>query len=564
MKSIRNMKISLRLSLLVIIAIIINAVIVAFGTLSTDKLIEDIDLSYASITTPLAAVGEAQGHFNATRTGLYALIQDIREDENDENGNRSIYRSDIFNNLTLYESDIRRYKRVLDSYGTNDPYEAEAMDYLMDMLKPLRVNVDKIINLAESGRFDEAANMLDGNFRDVANDISIDLSNLIKILEMQAYKEYEYASYTAAQNRMNSLEFLVIGAFALSFIAYFIVRSVTVPLSETSMILDRIAKGNFDSKVRGEYAGEFAGIRDSVNTMAVGIKSFLNSKLEAERNVNKAMLDIQEVELAKGRAEAANEALISSINYASKIQKNLIPKDTLFKEAFSDYSVIWSPRDIVGGDIYWLKNFDEGTVLCVCDCTGHGTPGALLTMLVVSAFESTVGEHNYRDTADILWSLDSKLVNILNTNDAAIESQKSVLNFNDGCDLAVLYISKDGSVSMSAGNMHVFICDGNEVTQIKGQRLFVGDGKLESPEDVNVTRVPQNPNNKFYVASDGLYDQIGSVHIRPFGYKTFKKVILENHNESQAVISQKVWEAFETYRGDHFRRDDVQLITFKP
>jgi len=69
---------------------------------------------------------------------------------------------------------------------------------------------------------------------------------------------------------------------------------------------------------------------------------------------------------------------------------SLLPETNKFEQAFADYSVKWEPRDIVSGDIYWIKSFDAGTMLCVCDCTGHGVPGALLTMLVVSAFEDMV------------------------------------------------------------------------------------------------------------------------------------------------------------------------------
>lgn len=260
-----------------------------------------------------------------------------------------------------------------------------------------------------------------------------------------------------------------------------------------------------------------------------------------------------------------NKTILSSIDYASKIQKNLLPKDAAFKEAFSDYSIIWSPKDIVGGDIYWMKNFDECTVLCVCDCTGHGTPGALLTMLVVSAFDTTINENNYKDTAGIIWNLEQRLVSVFNISANAREKDK-IADIQEGCDLAVLYIAKDGSVTVSAGHTHVFVCDGKEVRRIKGQRLFVGEGKIKSKEDIQVINIPANPDNKFYIASDGLYDQIGDGNKppRPFGYNRFAQLILDNHNEKQSVISDKVWEEFESYRGGQLRRDDFELITFKP
>lgn len=273
--------------------------------------------------------------------------------------------------------------------------------------------------------------------------------------------------------------------------------------------------------------------------------------------------DISSRVKAERELKEAHETIVSSINYASKIQKNLLPSTHIFDEIFQDFSILWKPRDIVGGDIYWVKKFTGGAILCVCDCTGHGTPGALLTMLVVSSFEAIVNEENYRDTGEVMYQLDKRLASVLNASTQE-RNQRSNLDILDGCDLAVLFIADDGSVSISSGNTNVFVCDGRKVTKYRGQKLYVGEGAIKAAADVKTVMVPPNPDNKFYVASDGLYDQIGGEPACPFGYNAIKKIILESHNESQSTISEKIWEAFETYRGSQARRDDVQLITFKP
>jgi serine phosphatase RsbU (regulator of sigma subunit) len=268
---------------------------------------------------------------------------------------------------------------------------------------------------------------------------------------------------------------------------------------------------------------------------------------------------INESERAKKIAETVIETIEASINYASKIQHNLLPCQSVLEKAFSDFSVIWKPRDIVGGDIYWAKNYSDGTVLCVCDCTGHGTPGALLTMLVVSTLESVVTDKRYKNTAEIIYNLDQKLATVLNVDNV----NNNGMDINDGCDIAVLFIGNDGIVSLSAGNIDVFVCDGNEVTRYKGQTIFVGEGRLTSPDDVITTIIPHNADNKFYITSDGTPDQIGGEKSKQFGLDTLKRIILENHQDCQAVISEKLWEAFEQHRGTEERRDDIELISFK-
>ena len=265
---------------------------------------------------------------------------------------------------------------------------------------------------------------------------------------------------------------------------------------------------------------------------------------------------------ATDTANAEREEVLEGIRYASQIQRHLLPNEAAFRDAFEDYSIIWKPRDIVGGDIYWIKNFNEGTVLCVCDCTGHGTPGALLTMLVVSAFETIVGTDHCKDPAKIIWGLEQRLVTVLGIEPDGYQTNPT--GINDGCDLAVLFIAKNGDVAISAGRTNVFVCNGEKTERIKGQKIFVGEGKLESADDIETVHIPYHPENKFYIASDGLFDQPGGTQSGPFGYKAFEQLVLQRHHDKQSVISERIWGAFERHRGEEMRVDDFELITFKP
>jgi len=270
--------------------------------------------------------------------------------------------------------------------------------------------------------------------------------------------------------------------------------------------------------------------------------------------------DITEIVNTQAALAKQLKTINEGIRYASKIQMSIIPDNEKLTQAFSDYSIIWKPRDVVGGDIYWAKNFSDGTILCICDCTGHGTPGALLTMLVVSAFESTITEQSHKNTAEILYMLDKRLAAVLNVKTGNDEYK----DINDGCDLAVLFVAKDGNVTVSSGNTNIFICNGKEVTRHRGQKIYVGEGKVKSADKIKTISIPIDPANKFYVASDGLYDQIGGDKKIPYGYNEFERIILDNHNEKHNVISDIIWQSFERYRGSNARRDDFELITFTP
>jgi serine phosphatase RsbU (regulator of sigma subunit) len=184
----------------------------------------------------------------------------------------------------------------------------------------------------------------------------------------------------------------------------------------------------------------------------------------------------------------------------------------------------------------------------------------MLTMLVVSALESCIWPSNCHDTAEVIWQIEQKLVSHFSVN----TGEQNLDEIQDGCDLAVLFIARDGSVSVSSGHIPVFVCDGKEVHQIKGQRIAVGEGKLKSKDEINVVRIEANADNTFYIGSDGLFDQPGGPLSIPFGYRTFKRIILSNHSEKLSVVSDKLWDAFEEYRGEETRVDDIQLLSFKP
>jgi len=328
----------------------------------------------------------------------------------------------------------------------------------------------------------------------------------------------------------------------LTVIVLFAVNGVTKALSAAIQYAETVSQGHLEAELSVRRKDEVGVLAQSLRDMVASLKQMIAVATQKTRE-----------------AEEATDKIIQGINYASKIQRDLLPRNHAFDKAFQDYFIIWKPRDIVGGDIFWLKNFEQGTILCVCDCTGHGTSGAMLTMLVVSALEACIWPHNCHDTAGIIWQIEKKLVSNFNVN----ADERNLAEIQDGCDLAVLFIARDGSVSISSGHIPVFICDGKEVRQIKGQKIAIGEGRLKSRDEIIVTRIEANPDNTFYIASDGLFDQPGGPLSIPFGYKTFNRFIMENHGEKLSVISDKLWKIFEEYRGEETRVDDIQLLSFK-
>lgn len=342
---------------------------------------------------------------------------------------------------------------------------------------------------------------------------------------------------------------------------------------------DLIGKSLFWGRDRDEYFDKYIQIADQktkstftkyvdMNKRILEVICFSQMDDELvciENDVTERVKAVKNLQKAYETIENQNNMILSSIHYASKIQKSLLPREQAFQKCFKDYSILWKPRDIVGGDIYWLKSFRKGTLLCVCDCTGHGTPGALLTVLVASALEDIVDENNCNDTAGLIYILDHRIAAILNVETDAIRAKagKSNLLIADGCDLVLLFIQKDGTVTMSGSNICLFVCDSSQVRRIRGQRLYIGEGKLAGREDVKTVTFPAIPGQCFYVASDGLYDQIGGEPPRPFGYSAVQALLLQHHGKPLEQITGLIWEACEKHRGTQARRDDVEMVAFQ-
>ncbi len=339
------------------------------------------------------------------------------------------------------------------------------------------------------------------------------------------------------KNKANYTILLVIVIIVASIIitvvlCLILARSISRPLSKIEKAAMKIADNDTGFELDVESNDEIGVVAKILNT-----------------SVRKAFIELSD----------KNQTITESLSYARKIQGNLLPKNDSFEKSFTDHNVLWMPRNMVGGDIYWLGNFEEGTLLCICDCTGHGTPGALLTMLVISALDNIVTKNNFHDTANIMYELDKKLAHILRGNNASED-----LTLKDGVDICIIFKSISGDVTISSANILTFVCDGKKSEIIKSSRLFVGEGRILSKDEVKRVIIPYNKENKFYIASDGLFDQIGGIHNVPFGYSKFSNLILQNHNEKLSDTTDKILFAFNEHKGDELQRDDVMLISFKP
>ena len=274
--------------------------------------------------------------------------------------------------------------------------------------------------------------------------------------------------------------------------------------------------------------------------------------------------NITEMENAKQEIEGINKHTRESIEYASLIQGALIPDAKIFENYFSDYLAIWQPKDIVGGDIYLfeeLRDRDE-CLLMVIDCTGHGVPGAFVTMLVKAIERQIVAKINADESISVspAWILsyfNRKMKQLLKQ-----ENKDSISNA--GFDGGIIYYNKKDNILKFAGaETPLFYMEDKNLKTIKGSRHSIGYKKSDMDFEFKEHTIEVKEGMEFYLTTDGYLDQNGGEKSFPFGKKSFKKIIEEYHNETMADQQEVFLGKLDEYQGDEETNDDVTLVGFK-
>jgi serine phosphatase RsbU (regulator of sigma subunit) len=259
---------------------------------------------------------------------------------------------------------------------------------------------------------------------------------------------------------------------------------------------------------------------------------------------------------------AKHEVVVSSVNYASRLQRGQLPRQMRIDGRFASFASIWEPRDTIGGDLYWLSSSQQSGpfVLAVADCTGHGVPGAMLSLLVSNSLERIYANDTAEDPASALMSLDYYVRTGLNQDRADSES-------DDGCDAAVLRIDRDKqAIEFAGAKLGLFQVSASGVlTRHLGSRCSLGyqDVVVEADKPV-VQKILYQSGDVFAVVTDGFTDQIGGTTGKTsFGYRRLEEILKTNCSGSAEEITAAMRREFSAWQGVNARRDDVTAVVFR-
>ena len=292
----------------------------------------------------------------------------------------------------------------------------------------------------------------------------------------------------------------------------------------------------------------------------------ITSKKEVEelsKNLEKKVIErTHDLHEAKNTVEKMLKDTKDSIEYASLIQHALIPNQALFEDLFEDFFTFWRPKDIVGGDIYLFERLNENeSILMVIDCTGHGVPGAFVTMLVKAIERQVIAILNSKEVSVIspAWILEyfnKTIKNLLNQED-----EHSISNSNAGFDGGILYYNKKDKIIKYAGaETPLFIIQDGKSTVLKTDRHSVGYKKSDKNYKYKEHIIDVSIPTKLYITTDGYIDQKGGTKGFPYGKKKFLKSLEENLDLNMQQQKELLIKIMKEYQGDYFTVDDNTVI----
>jgi ligand-binding sensor domain-containing protein/serine phosphatase RsbU (regulator of sigma subunit) len=282
-------------------------------------------------------------------------------------------------------------------------------------------------------------------------------------------------------------------------------------------------------------------------------------KLKKQKEHLQREVDLQTIQLREQKAEIErkNRDITDSINYAKTIQSSILPPLDVLKSRFPDSFVFFVPRDIVSGDFYWFYKTKTHFLVTCADCTGHGVPGAFMSMIGSTLLNDIAKRKDVNSPADLLERLDFEIKVLL-------QNSKNQSNTRDGMDISVIEVESTGTrVRVASAKRPVYLYLNGELNIYKGNRRSIGDSLVD--DDTPFMNIEYNAaeGDLIYLFSDGYTDQFGGPREKKFMKVGVKNMLEEIHNQPMDLQYERVKEYFSQWKGDLEQVDDVIFMGIK-
>jgi phosphoserine phosphatase RsbU/P len=351
--------------------------------------------------------------------------------------------------------------------------------------------------------------------------------------------------------RMEAMRFIlvfVITMLVLSGVIYRKTKVITLPIKKLVENVDRITNGDLRERAKVTGNNEITRLTEKFNMMIAQLESYT---YELEEKVKERTIRIEN---QKTEIEEQKKHIMDSIYYARRIQNAILPSFSLIDNYLSDYFILYMPKDIVSGDFYWIHAVDGLLMIAAVDCTGHGVPGAFMSIVGFNQLNFAVNVKKVRSAGSIMDELNAGVVATLNEN-------KSDSSIKDGMDMALCILDlKVKHVEFAGANNPLLLIRNGEVITYKGDRFPIGAYEGSNLEPFRNNAIDVKENDCLYLFTDGYPDQFGGPDDKKFMFRRFHALLREVHTLPMAQQKDKLLQRFNEWRGDNEQIDDILII----
>lgn len=383
---------------------------------------------------------------------------------------------------------------------------------------------------------------------------------------------------------------LMVGAIL---IATFTTRSIVKPVHQLRNILLSLGKGVFPKKTMKPSNDEIGEMSEALNNLIDGLKrttefskqvgsgnfDYDYQPLSNEDTLGHALLKMRddlaenerileqkvlerteevvrqrdEIQRQRIKVEELYKDVTDSIRYAKRLQDTILPPNKFIQEILPESFVLFKPKDIVSGDFYWMAESNSKVIFSAVDCTGHGVPGAFMSLVGANALNQAVLEHQLHTPAEILNDLNAQSSKTLNKG----EDDFSV---RDGMDLALCaYNKKEQKLEYAGANNPLYLLRNGEIKQIKADKAPIDGFDVSKRKYTNHT-IDVQKGDLIYIFSDGYADQFGGSKGKKFMYSKFRKLLVSMKDQSMEEQGKILDQTIENWKGIYEQIDDILVI----
>lgn len=378
------------------------------------------------------------------------------------------------------------------------------------------------------------------------------INGLNWVIMSEIDKAEAYAPITRLRDQI--LFFFGVTILIILIISFFVARQITKPIKSLTRTSRELARGNWDVEVKVKQKDEIGILGLSFKSMQDSIHKMIDDLNEANHTLeDKVAKRTQELKLQKDLIEEKNREVMDSIHYAQRLQTAILPTAQYIYENLRDSFILFKPKDIVSGDFYWMTDFEGKVYVAAVDCTGHGVPGAMVSIVGANGLNRCVKEFGLKKPGDILNKLRELVIETFNaSHDGEVK---------DGMDIALLAIDKaNHRIEFAGANNPLWIAhrDTKEMEIVKADKQPIG--KFDHAVPFSTHEVQLSEGDCLYIFTDGYADQFGGMKGKKLKYKPFQDMLLNNMHLPMHEQKGLIEDAFTEWMADFEQVDDVCVI----